>query len=205
MKELSAELLRELNEISKLEGEEKNEKLNKFLSKLSSEQIEFLKSKGSGECVFCSIIEGKVRTKKIYEDNKVLAILDINPITYGHILVLPKKHYSNLSLMKDEDIGYLFEIVNKLKFQIIKLVNANGSNVFLAEGVVAGQNADHVFVNVIPRFDNDNVEFNFKRKNLSEEELEKLRKLFSDIHIEKIESKNDEISKIYRNLISRIP
>ena len=186
-----------------LEPEKQQQKLKEILSTLSEEEREQLV--GKQQCPFCLMVEGKIQVKTVYEDEKVLAILDINPITYGHILVLPKKHYSNLSLMKDEDIGYLFEIVNKLKFQIIKLVNANGSNVFLAEGVVAGQNADHVFVNVIPRFDNDNVEFNFKRKNLSEEELEKLRKLFSDIHIEKIESKNDEISKIYRNLISRIP
>ncbi len=211
MNELSAELLKELNNISKLEGSEKKDKLNKFLSKLTPEQIEFLKNKGSGSCVFCSIVEGKLKTKKIYEDNKVLAILDINPISLGHTLVIPKKHYSNLDLMKDEEVGYLFGIVNKLKAQINKLIDAEGSNIFLSEGAVAGQNVDHIFVNIIPRFSNDGVEFDLKRKKISEEELEKLEKLFSAIHIEKIEEKKeinknkDDVGKIYRNLIRRIP
>lgn len=211
MKELSVELLKELNDISKLEGNEKRDKLNKFLSKLSPEQIEFLKNKKGSECVFCSVVEGKIKAKKIYEDNKVLAILDINPINLGHTLVIPKKHYSNLDLMKDEEIGYLFGIVNKLKSQVSKLIGAEGSNIFLSEGVVAGQNVDHIFVNIIPRFSNDGVEFDLKRKKISEEELEKLEKMLSNVHIEKIEEKkevnksNDDVSKIYRNLIRRIP
>ena len=211
MKELSTELLKELKDISKLEDNEKKDKLNKFLSKLSPEQIEFLKNKKGSECVFCSIVEGKLKTKKIYEDNKVLAILDINPINFGHTLVIPKKHYSNLDLMKDEEVSYLFGIVNKLKFQISKLIDSEGSNILLSEGVVAGQNVDHIFVNIIPRFSNDGVEFDLKRKKINEEELEKLEKLLSNIRIEKIEEKREindksgEINKIYRNLIRRIP
>src|SRR3989344_1097459 len=211
MKELSTELLKELKDISKLEDNEKKDKLNKFLSKLSPEQIEFLKNKKGSECVFCSIVYGRLKTKKIYEDNKVLAILDINPINFGHTLVIPKKHYSNLDLMKDEEVSYLFGIANKLKFRISKLIDAEGSNILLSEGVVAGQNVDHIFVNIIPRFSNDGVEFDLKRKKISEEELEKLEKLLSNVRIEKIEEKREindksgEINKIYRNLIRRIP
>ena len=87
---LTKEQLDKINEISKLPADKQKEEFSKFLEELDEEQIEFLKQQqGKSQCLFCNISDGKISSYKIYEDDGVLGILDINPASKGHVIVFP--------------------------------------------------------------------------------------------------------------------
>ncbi|MBR3228346.1 MAG: HIT domain-containing protein, partial [Erysipelotrichaceae bacterium] len=77
-------------------------------------------------CIFCDIIEGKIPSAKVYEDDDFLAILDISQTTCGHCLVMPKKHYDNYLEMPKEEAGKLMELVNVLAKKIVEKLEAKG-------------------------------------------------------------------------------
>src|SRR3989344_1601038 len=87
-------------DFSKLKEEEQKKVLPEFLKKLSPEQIEYLKQQQAPQCPFCLIAENKIKSKKIYEDNDIIAVLDINPANPGHTIVFPKTHYQILAQIK---------------------------------------------------------------------------------------------------------
>jgi len=103
------------------------------------------------DCLFCKIISGKIPSNKIYEDNAVFAFLDIYPASEGHTLVAPKKHFSIFTDMNAEDVASLFEAVRKVTTAVEKALSAEGSNIGINNGKVAGQEVPHVHVHVIPR------------------------------------------------------
>ena len=183
---LNKKQILELQEIGKLPLEKQKKKLEEFMKKLSPEQIEFLKRQ---QCLFCGIVDGRIKSKKIYEDESVMGILDINPANKGHVLVFPKNHYGKL---KEFDISHLFKVVNVLNGKVKEVVKAEGTNVFVAEGEVAGQRFDHVVVHVIPRFRDDGVVFSWEGRKVSEKELDELSK---EIKVEKIQEDKVEESE----------
>lgn len=129
-------------------------------------------------CIFCDIIEGKIPSKKVYEDDDILAILDISQTTKGHTLVMPKKHYDNLLNMPMKEYGLLMEKVQMIASEVVKNMNANGCNILINTNEVAGQTVKHTHVHIIPRYDeNDTVKFEFKENNLNLDEiLEQIKK-----------------------------
>lgn len=190
---LSKEQIEELNEIAKLPADVQQVRLQDFLKTLTPEQIEFLKRQQQPKgCLFCSMSEGKVPTHKVYEDDVVMAVLDINPANKGHTLVFPKKHYEGISKISEEEVGHLFKVANKLAVNIISVVKADGCNVFLAEGAEAGQIIKHVMVHVIPRFKGDGVNFSWEFKQVSEEEM---KDIVSAMKSKGVELKKDAIQR----------
>jgi len=175
---LTEEQIKKLNTISKLKPEEQQNAFQDFLKELNPEQIEFLKQKysGGGDCPFCLIVEGKLQSHKVYEDEQILAVLDIHPANKGHVIVFPKKHYSVLAQMSGSEIAHIFTVASKLSAIVFDKVGAEGTNILLSAGVVAGQAVPHVLVHIIPRFRDDGLDFSWKPKEFSEEELERIRK-----------------------------
>ncbi|AKB27441.1 purine nucleoside phosphoramidase [Methanosarcina siciliae C2J] len=102
-------------------------------------------------CIFCKIISGEIPSYRIYEDDAVYAFLDVYPASEGHTLVAPKKHFSNFTDMKAEDVALLFEAARKVTAAVEKAFSAEGSNIGINNGEVAGQEVPHVHVHVIPR------------------------------------------------------
>ncbi|HII93052.1 MAG TPA: HIT family protein [Methanosarcina sp.] len=102
-------------------------------------------------CLFCRIIEGKVPSEKVYEDTAVFAFLDVFPASEGHTLVAPKKHFSRFTDMDAESVASLFEATRKITAAIEEAFSAEGSNIGINDGKVAGQEVPHVHVHVIPR------------------------------------------------------
>lgn len=102
-------------------------------------------------CLFCKIISGEIPSKQVYEDDAVYAFLDIYPASEGHTLVAPRKHFSSFTEMSAEDVASLFEAARKITAAVEKAVSAEGSNVGINNGEVAGQEVPHVHVHVIPR------------------------------------------------------
>jgi len=122
-------------------------------------------------CLLCQIIEGKIPSKKIYEDDLILAVLDINGANPGHCFVLPKNHYPILEQVPDPEIAKLFQVANKISSAIFENLGVQGTNIFAANGVPAGQTVAHFMLHVIPRVENDGVNLLWQPKQLTEEEM----------------------------------
>ena len=114
-------------------------------------------------CIFCDIIEGKIPSVKVYEDDDILAILDISQTTKGHTLVMPKKHYDYFLQMPKEEYSNLMAKVQVIAENVVKNLNANGCNILINTNEVAGQTVMHTHVHIIPRYDDsDTIKFEFK-------------------------------------------
>lgn len=123
-------------------------------------------------CVFCEIIKGNIPSKKIYEDDKFLAILDISQTTYGHSLVMPKKHYENMLEMPENEYSELMSLTHRLAGKIVKNLDASGLNVLTNTNPSAGQTVMHTHVHIIPRYDdNDSIRIEFKENNYDLDEV----------------------------------
>jgi histidine triad (HIT) family protein len=136
--------------------------------KLASMSPEELKEFQKKQCIFCQIIAGKVASKKVYSDEKCTAILDINPANPGHILLIPNEHYSIMPLIPPDELGHLFKVAKALCHASLKALEAQGTNIFVANGVAAGQKAQHFMVHVIPRKEGDNLKLQIPEKTISE-------------------------------------
>ena len=122
----------------------------------------------SDKCIFCKIIDGKLPAHTIFENDHSIAFLDINPINPGHVLVIPKKHYKNLSEM-DESIGVeLFKTVMVVE-KVVAESGCAGTNVFQNNGKLAGQEIEHVHFHIVPRYPDDSIRFKYKKIRVSEE------------------------------------
>lgn len=164
-------------DVSKLTPDQKKAIQDK-LAKLSPEQLQDLVKK---QCVFCKIAKGEVPSKVIYEDANTMAILDAKPATPGHILVFPKEHYSVLQQMPDADVARLFALAKYVSTASFDATQAQGSNILVASGAIAGQGAPHVIVHVIPRFENDGLPSQFwEPKELEEEQMNEIQKRISE-------------------------
>ena len=122
-------------------------------------------------CIVCQIISGKVPSKKIYEDDLVMAVLDVNGSNPGHTFVMPKNHYPIMEQVPDNEIGKLFQVSNKISTAIFDSLGAQGTNIFVANGIPAGQTVAHMMINVIPRKENDGINLQWQPRQLSEEEM----------------------------------
>jgi histidine triad (HIT) family protein len=106
-------------------------------------------------CVFCSIIKGKIPSHKVYEDDQVLAFLDINPSAKGHTLIIPKLHEARIENLPKKDSMTLFNVLHKLIDPIQRAVNASASTIGINNGKEAGQEVPHIHIHVIPRRQED--------------------------------------------------
>lgn len=109
------------------------------------------------DCIFCKIIKGEIPAKKIYEDEKYLAFLDIKPNTKGHSLVIPKKHITNFTELTKAEVGELAQIVHKIAPQVVKLLSSDSFFLGLNNGRESGQIVDHVHWHIIPRYSDDGL------------------------------------------------
>ena len=114
-------------------------------------------------CIFCKIIDGSIPSSKVYEDENILAILDLSQTTYGHTLVMPKKHYQNILEIPSDELATLMAKVQELAKLITAKLNANGVNILVNTNEAAGQTVMHLHIHIIPRYDeNDGISIDFK-------------------------------------------
>ena len=192
---LSEEQIKELNEITSLPGDQQQARLQEFLKKLSPEQIEFLKKGQSQQCVFCMINEGKVPSRIIYQDHLLTATLDVNPANKGHIILFPRKHYDLLNLMPEHEVSHLLTMAYYFSKLVLEVLAADGNNIIIANGKVAGQNVNHVFIHVIPRYEDDGLDFHWDVKRIEDREMDDISELLRSsivLHSPKEEKKTDE-------------
>jgi len=150
-------------------NEEQLKALQEKLRNMSPEELREFQKK---QCIFCQIISGKIQAKKIYEDDKVVGILDINPANPGHTLLLTKEHYSIMPQVPDEDLSYISMVVKSMSNSMLRSIDAQGTNVLVANGIAAGQRAQHFMVHLIPRKENDGVDFVLPQRAMEQNDID---------------------------------
>jgi histidine triad (HIT) family protein len=109
-------------------------------------------------------VNEEIEVTKVYEDDSVVAVMDIQPINSGHLFISPKKHIEFISELDEELGAHIFKIAMKLDNALRKSgLKCEGINVFLADGEVAGQEIPHVHLHVIPRFKGDGFSLRFDK------------------------------------------
>lgn len=109
------------------------------------------------DCIFCKIIRGELPSQKVYEDDWVLAILDIHPANPGHTLIIPKHHQANMWEASDEMVGHMARVARRLSHAVVAATGAQGWNLAVNNGAAAGQIIFHAHWHVIPRFVDDGL------------------------------------------------
>lgn len=103
-------------------------------------------------CIFCKIIEGKIPSRTIYEDEDFKVILDVNPAAKGHALILPKNHFKNLYEIDDQLLAKAAILAKKLASHMTEQLHCDGLNLLQNNGEVAGQTVFHFHMHLIPRY-----------------------------------------------------
>ncbi len=111
------------------------------------------------DCIFCAIADGEIPSFKVYEDDLVVAYLDINPFTEGHALVIPKAHSAGLLDTPDETLAAVVVRVKKVATHLKAALPCDGFNILQNNGEAAGQTVKHVHFHIVPRYGNSPFAF----------------------------------------------
>ncbi len=126
------------------------------------------------DCIFCKIIRGEIPGFKVYEDDDILAFLDVNPVAVGHALVIPKHHSRDILETPPEWVAKTFAGAGRVAQAVQKTVNPDGINIVQANGPGAKQSVFHLHVHVIPRTMDDGLTMNWELVPGDMDELGKL-------------------------------
>ena len=129
---------------------------------------------GESGCIFCKIVAGKIPCYKLYEDDDVFSFLDIGPLSRGHALLIPKRHYVTLHQMPPELVGRCMSVVPRLSKAIVAATGVSGWNLLQNNGEVAGQEVGHVHFHIIPRAAGDGLGYRWNAGDLSADEAGRL-------------------------------
>ena len=129
------------------------------------------------DCIFCKIINNELPSKTIYEDELIKIIMNINPATDGHLLVLPKEHYVNLFDLDEKVLNHSIKIIKEKIYKELK-EKLNCEGMTLAQNNELGQEIKHYHIHIIPRYKDDNADFNYDKTKINDLETvyEKLTK-----------------------------
>ncbi|MBN1863389.1 MAG: HIT family protein [Victivallales bacterium] len=122
------------------------------------------------DCIFCKIVAGDLPSTKLYEDDMVLAFMDIAPINPGHVLVIPKEHHTGSSTIPEEVAGRMFHVGARLGVALKRALDVGGFNLHLADGKCAGQVVMHAHLHVIPRDIEDGFHWNWRQQQYESDE-----------------------------------
>ena len=128
------------------------------------------------DCIFCKIIKGELPSKTIYEDELIKIIMNINPATNGHLLVLPKEHMVNLIDTPNEIITHSMDIIREKIYPLLK-EKLNCKGLTISQNNELGQEIKHYHIHLTPRYDNDLLDFNYNK-----DMLKSLDDVFNDLN-----------------------
>jgi histidine triad (HIT) family protein len=127
------------------------------------------RSEGSAlDCVFCKIIRRELPAEILLENEKVISILDINPIHYGHALVIPKAHCRDFLSIPENDLHDVLHATQIVARAIVGSLGLEGFNIFSNNGRIAGQSVFHFHMHITPRYRNDNIRFVLELKSYAQ-------------------------------------
>lgn len=126
------------------------------------------------DCLFCKIVAGKIPAFKVYEDERTLAFMDINPGVDGHTLVIPKTHAKDLFEIPAEDLAAVSKTVQRVAHGLQSAYEIDGLNLFQSNGAAAFQSILHLHFHVFPRRDGDDVQLPWHPKSVDKEKLARI-------------------------------
>ena len=110
------------------------------------------------DCIFCKMTKKEISSEIVYEDDFALGVLDVNPRSLGHTMILPKTHAENILDLPDDYIGPVFQAVKRVTELLKKSFNSDGFTIGINHGQASGQVVDHLHVHIIPRWLDDRGE-----------------------------------------------
>jgi len=114
------------------------------------------------DCVFCKIRDGVISSVTVYDDERTFAIMDINPLNEGHLLVIPKAHAATIYEIAEEDMGRLAVVAKRIALAVQKALRPDGLNLLQANGAAAFQSVPHFHLHLIPRWSGDGKGFDWQ-------------------------------------------
>lgn len=132
--------------------------------------------KDHSDCIFCKIISGEIPSKTIFENKDFKIIMDVNPATKGHLLILPTEHVDDIYEIDAETAGKLFQLATVAARALKEALHCDGINILQNNGTVAGQTVFHFHMHVIPRYKGDGVKLTWEEQSFGKEEMEEMRK-----------------------------
>ena len=130
------------------------------------------------DCVFCKIVAGQIPCYRLFEDDHILAFLDIGPVAPGHCLIVPKKHYETLDQVPESDdalLAAVLQAVPKLARAVTAATGTTAWNLLQNNGRIAGQAVDHVHFHIIPRTPEDALGYRWPAAKLEPDQADQLR------------------------------
>jgi len=112
---------------------------------------------GKDDCIFCKIATGQIPVAKVYDDQVVVAFLDIGPVSDGHTLIVPKEHFETLHDCPVEILGQVASRLGKIANAVMTAMGSEGYNVLCNNGKAAGQLVEHLHFHIIPRSSDDGL------------------------------------------------
>ena len=118
------------------------------------------------DCIFCKIIKGEIPSYTIYEDDKMKAFLDVNPVSNGHVLLIPKTHYKNFLDTPDELIKEMYHIIKTKIYPLLEeKLKITGLSI-----CQIGKDVNHYHIHLIPQYENEEFEFKYNKENIKDVE-----------------------------------
>ncbi|MBN1841301.1 MAG: HIT family protein [Deltaproteobacteria bacterium] len=134
------------------------------------------------DCIFCKIVAGEIPSVKIYEDDRTLAFMDINPLNDGHLLIIPKAHAATIHKITEADFLAVMSATHKLAAAVQKTLAPEGINILQLNGEAANQVVPHLHVHIVPRWSGDGL--TVSQWNLAPGDMEKIKELADQIKSE---------------------
>ena len=150
------------------------------------------------KCIFCQISAKMVKSYSIYEDERVLAVLDINPATNGHVIIIPKAHYNSLYEIPQGEYLAFLSIGRAIAYALVLSLGAMNVGLIYTQELRKGNFNPHALIHAIPRYTDDTVNYAWQPKTLTEEEALQLTETMSGA-IEKVKSGGGEVPVSYSN------
>ncbi|EFD92333.1 MAG: histidine triad (HIT) protein [Candidatus Parvarchaeum acidophilus ARMAN-5] len=132
------------------------------------------------KCVFCMIINGNIPAKKVYEDQLVLGILDINPASKGHVIMIPKKHYGNIYEVPMNEFLQLCNLTRAIGYAIMLALAPNNVEMLYTKELTKGNITPHALIHLIPRYDDDTVNHVWQPQKLIESDFTAIENAIKD-------------------------
>lgn len=125
-------------------------------------------------CVFCAIVSGQIKSKPIYEDDVVLAVLDINPATRGHTIIIPKEHYNSIYEMPQPRYLSVLSITRAVAFALKLSTGCETVDLVYTQELRKGNRTPHAIIHAIPRYEDDTVNYVWQPTQLQENEADEM-------------------------------
>ena len=125
------------------------------------------------DCPFCKIVSKNITAEVLYENDQAIVILDVNPIHFGHALVIPKQHCKDFLDLPEKAYHSIMQAANVVSRALVQSLELEGFNIFSNNGQIAGQSVFHFHLHVTPRYCDDNIRFVLDLKKYSDGEMQR--------------------------------